>query len=285
MSTNPQQPIGIMQGRLSAPTDGKIQSFPKKTWRMEFEKASQCNLDFIEWIFETDEWENNPISTASGIQEILALADKSKVSVLTLCADYFMENPLIRCSESDQADRLEKLNWLIQQAALLGVKYINLPFVDHSAIHSNEEISLLAKRLAPISENAKKQGIQLCLETNLDPVRFESLLVAFEQVPIGVNYDTGNSAALGFESHEEMAHYGRYLTTLHIKDRRLNGGTVPLGQGDANIPDTLKQLRQLPFWGPITFQVARGESGQEVETTQGNMAYLKKLLQGNPHET
>ena len=55
--------VGIMQGRLSPPTDGKYQSFPKYSWKDEFFKAQQCSLYSIEWIFEADDHEKNPIST------------------------------------------------------------------------------------------------------------------------------------------------------------------------------------------------------------------------------
>ena len=37
-----------MQGRLSYQLR-KIQSFPKKTWESEFEKAQKLSIKFIEW--------------------------------------------------------------------------------------------------------------------------------------------------------------------------------------------------------------------------------------------
>ena len=42
--------IGIMQGRLSLPEDGRIQSFPKRSWRKEFSRAQKAELASIEWI-------------------------------------------------------------------------------------------------------------------------------------------------------------------------------------------------------------------------------------------
>ena len=62
--------IGIMHGRLSAPTDGKFQSYPKYTWKEEFSKAAECGLDLIEWIFEADEWEKNQFATQAGLEQI-----------------------------------------------------------------------------------------------------------------------------------------------------------------------------------------------------------------------
>ena len=63
--------ISIMQGRLSKPSNGKIQSFPKESWKQEFFNAKLANLRGIEWIFEEDEWEKNPIASDEGIKEIV----------------------------------------------------------------------------------------------------------------------------------------------------------------------------------------------------------------------
>ena len=40
--------IGIMQGRLSKPINGKIQSFPKNSWENEFYLAKDIGFELIE---------------------------------------------------------------------------------------------------------------------------------------------------------------------------------------------------------------------------------------------
>ena len=37
--------LGIMQGRLSKPLNGKIQSFPKDTWKKEFYDAKEIGYE------------------------------------------------------------------------------------------------------------------------------------------------------------------------------------------------------------------------------------------------
>ena len=44
--------FGVMQGRLSKPINGKIQSFPKKTWEKEFSLAKKLSLKYIEWTLD-----------------------------------------------------------------------------------------------------------------------------------------------------------------------------------------------------------------------------------------
>ena len=43
---------------------------------------------------------------------------------------------------------------------------------------------------------------------------------------VKVNYDTGNSASLGYDIKEEFAEYGNLISDIHIKDRLVNAGSV-----------------------------------------------------------
>ena len=52
--------LGIMQGRLSKPLNGKIQSFPKDTWKKEFYDAKEIGFELIEWVLDED-LKYNPI--------------------------------------------------------------------------------------------------------------------------------------------------------------------------------------------------------------------------------
>ena len=272
-------PIGIMQGRLSPCTDGKFQSFPKYTWREEFYKARECGLDIIEWIFEADEWEKNPISNDQGIKEIRALVNETGVQVISLCADYFMDLPLLRVDETKALRRLEKLKWLIMQSVKLGIRYINIPFVDNSAITSDREVQQIAAYMKDCAELAKSKSVYLCLETSLNPKNFQKLLeIINNKYYINANYDIGNSAFLGYDVAEEFAYYGDKIKTLHIKDRVFDSGTVPLGTGNADFSKTFKALREYNFSGPIIFQAARGEEGKEIETAKQYLSFMKKYL-------
>jgi L-ribulose-5-phosphate 3-epimerase len=61
--------VGIMQGRLSQPINGKIQSFPKDTWREEFHLAKKIGFDLIEWVLD-DDLTSNPIIDKEKLIEI-----------------------------------------------------------------------------------------------------------------------------------------------------------------------------------------------------------------------
>lgn len=267
--------IGIMQGRLSAPISGRIQAFPKQTWREEFAKAQACGLDLIEWIFEADEWEKNALILAP--QEVLCLSHHHGVKVVSLCADYFMDLPLIRVSRSDQEIRANMLKKLIECAGYLGVKYIGIPFVDASAIKTDEELGEVVRCLRGCLPLAERAGVQLALETSLDPPTFTELLARLDHPNVKVNYDIGNSASLGYDTREEIEAYGKRIATIHVKDRKRGGGTVPLGTGDADFDATFAALAGAGYQGPFILQAAR--DGEETLLAERNVQFVRRYLE------
>ncbi len=267
--------IGIMQGRLSPPINGRIQAFPKQTWRDEFGKARACGLDLIEWIFEADEWEKNPLISA--LQEVLRLSQHSGVQIVSMCADYFMDLPLIRVSRTDQETRLDMLKELIARAEQLGVKYLGMPFVDASAIKTEEEQEEVMRYLRGCLPLAERSGVQLALETSLDPPTFTELLARLDHPNVKVNYDIGNSASLGYDTREEIEAYGKRIATIHVKDRKRGGGTVPLGTGDADFDATFAALAGAGYQGPFILQAAR--DGEETLLAERNVQFVRRYLE------
>ena len=269
--------IGVMQGRLSAPRDGKIQSFPMKTWQEEFALAAQCGLDLIEWIFEAADWENNPLMTDPGIAEIRRHATQHKVGVASVCADYFMDLPLLRASEREKQERLAMLRRVITQCAKAQIQYLVIPFVDHSEIASPQELDEAARDMKSCALLAQTEGVTLCLETSLGPHEFRSLLKKVDDPRVRVNYDIGNSASLGYNVREEFKTYGPWIATIHVKDRKRAGGTVPLGNGDADIPAVFSECAAMKYAGPFILQAAR--QGDEVDTVKHYARYVRSCIE------
>ena len=81
---------------------------------------------------------------------------------------------------------------------------------------------------------------------------------------ITVNYDIGNSAALGFDSDEELATYGDRITDIHIKDRVLGGGPVTLGEGNADFLKFFNKLEEFDYQGPFIMQAYRDDEGVKI---------------------
>lgn len=275
--------IAIMQGRLVPPEAGRFQSFPRERWRDEFALAAQAGLDAIEWIYDQYGEDANPIVTSDGIAELKSLSQQHSIAVVSVCADYFMDRPLVRTSDAELQEILEKLHALLDRCAVLGIERIVLPFVDHSRIENADETAQVINILKGVLPKAEARGVELHLETSLGPRPFAALLDRLPYRWLRANYDSGNSSSLGYDPVEEFAAYGSRIGSVHIKDRVRGGGTVPLGTGDADLNTLFEELEKIEYSGDYILQVAREKPGNEVEWTKQNRAYVLGLLGAHSH--
>jgi L-ribulose-5-phosphate 3-epimerase len=268
-------PIGIMQGRLSPPVGGRIQSFPVDSWRQEFPRAQKAGLNCIEWVYEFDTEADNPLSTEAGALEIGNLVRESGVAVWSICADFYMKERLVGGDGAPRTQVVEHLHLLLQRASLLGVRYIVLPFVDESSLKSAAELERLLEVLRWIMPRAQAAGVELHLETDLKPAPLVQLLEKGSHPLLRANYDIGNNASLGHDPVEELTLLSPWLGSVHVKDRLRGGGTVPLGTGAADFATCFRLLVQNKFRGPFILQAAREEGLSEIELAIRNRRFVQ----------
>ena len=255
--------IGIMQGRLSPMIDNRIQAFPYEYWEKEFEIASKNNIHSIEWII--DQYKN-PITDESQIPQIKKLSSKYDVKINSLCCDFFMDNLLFRISKNEQRKNILVLKKLIKNSYTLGIKILEIPLVDSSSVKNENEEYELITNLKEITQDAKDLGILIGLETDYPPQKILKLLKKIDNDNIVLNYDTGNSASLGFDPKEELTILGKYIKNIHIKDRKLHGSTVPFGEGDVNFNLFFSTLKDIDYKGDLILQGARIENENPEKT-------------------
>ena len=268
-----------MQGRLGPPESGRFQSFPRVGWREEFAAAAAARLDTIEWIFDAYGEDVNPICTDSGLTEIRRLGEIHGITVESVCADWFMDFPLTESNLAIAEPRWQRLAWLMRQAAALDINRIVVPFVDASAIQTASDCRTVVRGMHALREVIDATRVELHLETSLAPRQFADLLAQIAHPGIRVNYDSGNSASLGYLPSDEFAAYGECVGSVHLKDRRLGAGTVPLGEGDTDFVGLFRALTQWGYRGDFILQVARGTSGDEVEWARANAVTARGWIQ------
>lgn len=273
------QRIAIMQGRLLPPQDGRFQCFPRGCWREEFPRAAAAGFDAIEWIYDLYGADVNPLGSDSGIEEMQALQRQHKIDVVSVCADYFKDRPFITASPAEFRELESHLVWLLNRSRLVGITRIVLPFVDASRITTSVQETQVVEMLLDVLPHATNAGVKIHLETSLAPENFAALLAKLPHPMLNVNYDSGNSSSLGYDTRCELAAYGPRIDSVHIKDRVRGAGTVPLGQGDANIPALLSGLAAIDYRGDFVLEVARGTPGEEVKWTRQNRLYLVQRLE------
>ncbi len=58
--------VGVMQGRLSPRPEHRLQAFPHQCWPEEFALAKRLGFSYLEWIYEAERAQENPIASAKG---------------------------------------------------------------------------------------------------------------------------------------------------------------------------------------------------------------------------
>jgi hexulose-6-phosphate isomerase len=105
----------------------------------------------------------------------------------------------------------------------------------------------------------------VAFESEFAPVDLARFIGRLDPVLFGINYDIGNSAALGFNPSEEISAYGQRIINVHVKDRVLGGTTVPLGAGNADFETVFKELARLSYAGNYILQTARAPDGDHAK--------------------
>ena len=264
--------FGMMQGRLSAQTERGYQAFPWETWEDEFVSATDRGLEHIEWVLDSWRLDENPI--LSGTAGVIERTTETGVKVVSVCADYLMDRPL---DASDSGSWLV-LSHLADAMQELGAQWLVVPCVDQSSLRTPSSLARFASAADHLGDELAGTGIRVSLESDLGPAEFAALLTKLDPEIFGVNYDIGNSAYLGYAHEDEFDAYGDRISLVHIKDRLFEGGSVPLGRGNADIPGVIERLQAMTFNGPVTLQAFRDAQGLEILDEQ--LRWLTPILEG-----
>ena len=114
----------------------------------EFYIASSLGLSFIEFIFDYNDYEINPLYTSQGREEILSLKNNTGVNVISICADFFMKAPIHVLDNDNSYKSLNILKKLISFSEELNIQIIVLPCVDSASI-KNEKKEIGFMRYCP----------------------------------------------------------------------------------------------------------------------------------------
>jgi len=246
--------IGFMQGRLVESINNQIQCFPKFSWMQELEIAEKVGFELMEWI--KDDYDN-PLLTDKHIMS--HLCKEHKITINSICADFFMTHKLFSESESELDKNLNILQNLITNAHELGIQIIEIPLVDISSIKNSPsdkaQFCFNLQKAIPIAE---KNNVILNLETDLPANDFRALLLGFSSDIVKANYDVGNSTSLNYNVNNELIVLRDLITNIHIKDRLVGGVSVPLGTGNVDFESFFSTLSQIHYAGDFIIQGARG---------------------------
>ena len=273
--------IGFMQGRLSPLVEGKIQAFPWPHWEQEFAQAQALGLELIEWTLDHERLRENPLMTGAGRARIRELSATHGVAVKSITGDCFMQAPFFKASGAEGKALFDELLAVIDATAEIGAHLIVFPLVDNGTVENEQQERELRARLESIEPRLRQSGVRIAFESDFAPQALAKFIARFAPDVFGINYDIGNSAALGYDARQEIGCYGARIQNVHVKDRRLHGTTVPLGEGAADFDAVFEGLHEAGYSGDFVLQTARANDDEHAAALKRYRDMVREWLQSH----
>ena len=204
--------IGVMQGRLSNMVNNKIQSFPWDNWEKEFEICQEINIKKIEWTLDYDELYQNPLMNKVGQKRINYLCKKYNIEIPSLTGDCFMQVPFWKEENHKNKQLISDLKNIIHSCKEAKISMIVIPLVDNGKIQNDLEEKYLIQELNKLKDLLREKKVKILFESDYEPNRLKNFINKFDLNYFGINYDTGNSASMGFDPLIELKTYGELAT-------------------------------------------------------------------------
>ncbi|MGI6689443.1 MAG: sugar phosphate isomerase/epimerase family protein [Christensenellales bacterium] len=189
-----------------------------------------------------------PHRTTTGIARIKHQLQEASMPVAMITTYPDLTNP----DERRRAFELAHAESDIAIAAELDATYLRITAGQvHEGLTDKDGISLATEGIAQLCHRASEWGVQLLLENHSKPSawdnpdfdfhtgRFLKLVEALWDLPVGINFDTANTYALGDDSAEVFQKVYDKVMSIHINDILdteslqfvgIGDGTAPIGQ-------------------------------------------------------
>ena len=269
--------LGVMQGRIVNQERMKIQSFPWNNWEKEFKILNQNKFNLLEWTVDNEKFFKNPINSKKGRRKINKLKKNYKIKINSLTTDFFMEKPFFKEKvKKNMSICFKKLKTILMNANKIKIKFIIVPLVDNSSLKKNK-IDFFIKKISRIKNILRINKQMILFESDFAPKVLLKFIKRFDTRFFGINYDTGNSASLGYKFENEIIYF-KFVKNIHLKDRLYNGETKRLGEGDFNFKKFISFIIRNKYKGNFIFQTARSKYNKHLEEIIINKNYIIRLI-------
>ena len=207
----------------------------------------------------------NPLNTAAGQQEIIELSRRTRPQAGEPDRRLLHAGAVLEGGRRDAE--------IAGGRSRSGARLLQLPSASNSSSfrwsttagsRTPAQTETLLRVLLDRASSLSKQGVKIVFESDLPPAPLAQFIDKFPREVFGINYDSGNSAALGYDSAEEISAYAPRILNVHVKDRLLGGTTVPLGTGAADLAKTIRLIEQSGYRGQYVLQTARATDGDHA---------------------
>jgi len=267
----------LVQGRGLKQESNLMQYFPSN-WKEEFTIIQKLGFYGIEWIYDKKSESTNPILSDLGRKDMKELSQKYNVKLENIVFDWFIEHPLLKNDQFTISEKIQKFKSLIEISAKTGFKRVIFPLLENNEISSIDERNKFIEILKEITNILELYKIELHLETSLTPEKEKEIIKEINHKKILVCFDMGNSASYGYDPQNVIRIINDYIGSVHIKDRILNGTSVPLGKGNVDFLEVFRTLRNIDFQGPISFQVYRNNNSDNIMILKNSLEFISNII-------
>ena len=246
--------IGVMQGRLSPRPESRLQAFPHQTWPEEFAHAKRLGFSYLEWIYEAERAQENPIASRAGRAAIRACMAESGLPVGSVCADYFMIHRLAGGTAAERIEHAGALSELVRWTRELGATRILLPLLETSSLPTPELVREATESIAQVCPALEAYDVTLGLEMEIPGEDYAAVIRGVGHSHVRAYYDTGNSTAQGLDIASDIRPLLPLLEAVHLKDRQVAGASQPFGRGAANFTGFFAVLADAGYAGDFLTQ-------------------------------
>ena len=246
--------IGVMQGRLSPRPENRLQAFPHQSWPEEFAHAKRLGFSYLEWIYEAERAEENPIASRAGRAAIRACMAESGLPVGSVCGDYWMIHRLAGGTAQERADNAAALSELVRWTRELGATRILLPLLETSALTTPEQVREVTESIQRVCPALEAYDVTLGLEMEIPGNEYAAVIRGIGHTHVRAYYDTGNSTAQGLDIATDILPLLPLLEAVHLKDRMRFGTSQPFGRGATNFDGFFAVLANVGYAGDFLTQ-------------------------------
>lgn len=270
--------IGIMQGRVLPERLDHLQIFPISNWREEIFKVDEIGFDSIELLFDKELFLSNLLKDLDNLKS-LRIKSTNKVNDFTarsICVDYLSSISILN-SDTEHVFQ-EIIVKLIDVAKSTTIDVLVIPFFDTNLITSKQELGLVLAWMEErkLDNIASESNVILALELSLPASQIRSAFMEHSFNNIAICYDLGNARAVGYLPEEEISVLFDLISHVHIKDKKIDGLNVMLGDGDVDMLACLMALKEIGYDGQLVLETAYENS--PIVEADINLQFIKKIL-------
>jgi sugar phosphate isomerase/epimerase len=167
--------------------------------------------------------------------------------------------------EADDEHRFERA---LHAADVLGARYIRVFTYQHEGRPAGSVRDAVLCKMSELAERARRAGVVLVAENEVGvygdrPERLADVVESVDSPALRVAWDGGNFVRVGLRPFDEAYPLlAAHIAYLQVKDAVFGGGSVPAGAGDAQLPQTVRALRDAGYDGFASLEPHLTSSGR-----------------------